>query len=375
MIPLVKNLRSGLCKSHLGMIVMATWVNFRRWEGAYIMSNLASKHLLIRNSNLAGMEYGMLRDFEDEISRVTGAQISTIPSNKYTNLANKRFGHGTRYKSARNVIPKTDLSIPSDVDVVWVILMGPENFCLDLFKNWYVPGKKYILYFFDTLEHQYELTTSISNKWNWDLLISSFPDAIEPLQKATQKKWHFIAQGVKGGRFESVPFSERNIGFSSYGRRDARIHSSIEKFCSSNNIYYDYTAWSGIGNGIDPRSFYRQYSWHVCHSMFNVCYPVEQTHPNRAGSLKPITCRWFEVLAAGTPIIGAIPGHASYKEVVGTDFHIKLPLRESSGETIDRLENAWSNRQMYLSEAHELSRQLSAQNSWQQRIESILERL
>ena len=83
----------------------------------------------------------MLRAFEDEIVKQTGAEVFEVPYYGSSSLLN-RMGHGMRFDKARNYLTKK--SLPVEADVIWYILMGPENYELDLFKEvliGYAPGQ------------------------------------------------------------------------------------------------------------------------------------------------------------------------------------------------------------------------------------------
>ncbi len=106
------------------------------------------KHLVLTNATLSGLQYGMLRDFEDEIVRITGADRVTAPIRSMPTFVAKRLEHGTRYSKFRRWIPKEKHELKADV--LWVVLMGPESFTLDLYKGWDKSVGLKILYLFDT---------------------------------------------------------------------------------------------------------------------------------------------------------------------------------------------------------------------------------
>lgn len=179
-------------------------------------------------------------------------------------------------------------------DVAWCILMGPENYQLDLFKNWNIRCKTKILYLFDTLPAQYPLIKRLFSNNIWDILITSFNDAVADLENITGRKWHSIEQAADIDLFKPVPVNDRLIHFSSYGRRYPEVHLAIKDFCVSNGLCYDYTTHDGKHPVVDSTELYRQYAWHLSHSLFTLSWPVELTNPSRAGHLHPITCRWFK---------------------------------------------------------------------------------
>ena len=175
------------------------------------------KHVVVSNFALNGFEYGVLRDFEDEVIRVTGAELVAMPKRQLPKFIGHRVGHGTRYSSLRRFIPKVEHNFKADV--LWFILMGPENFSLDLFKNWDQGVGIKVLYLFDTFERQLPSIRRVLQSTHWDYTITSFHGAIPFLEEQTQRQWYAVPQGVKLERFEPVSKEEKVISFSAYGRR------------------------------------------------------------------------------------------------------------------------------------------------------------
>ena len=330
------------------------------------------RHLVLSDPGLRGPEYGVLRDFEDEICRVTGGSRLTIPVTRRLAVAQKYCANGFRYRTLRKFFPRADL--PVAADVVWAVLMGPENLTLDLFRQW-DKGTKKILYLFDTMPTQMPALKFILSRSKWDLLLCSFPDAVEVLKRETGLPWTCIPQGVLPARFRPVPFNERQIGFSSYGRRIDSIHQAVQEFCAKWGIYYDFSLWSGLRGDVSNLDAYRAYAWHLSHSVFTLAYPVETTHPARAGSLSPITCRWFEAAAAATPIVGMTPSHPEYKAILGNDFHVPLDPKLGRQEALERLEVIWRKREELSKEAVYLAERDSAKWTWESRVRAILDTL
>jgi len=118
---------------------------------------------------------------------------------------------------------------------------------------------------------------------------------------------------------------------------------------------------------------YNHYAWHVSHSMFNVCWPVELTDPRRAGTFNPITCRWFEVAAAGTCIIGKKPANEYFDSILHPDLVVEMDPFKKRKELIRDLQKLWQNRETHL----KLSQQLRNENiyrwTWKNRVERMLQ--
>ncbi|HVZ97120.1 MAG TPA: hypothetical protein VG847_09615, partial [Chitinophagaceae bacterium] len=263
------------------------------------------KHVVIKDDRLNGWEYGMLRSFEMAIVEETGASVFEIPKYEFVPGLLPHFGQGMKRGVYRKYFPKQEMKL--ECDVAWCILMGPENYRLDLYTQWDKTCKIKILYFFDTLPGQYPLIKRILSNHSWDILITSFNDAVDDLEKITGRKWHCVEQAVDKRLFHPVSFNERKIQFSAYGRKYPVFHQVLKDFCGSNGLYYDYTTHDAKHPVEDATELYRQYAWHLSHSVFTVSWPVELTSPARAGHLHPITCRWFEAAASGTAIIGKQP--------------------------------------------------------------------
>lgn len=327
------------------------------------------KHILLYNPRLRGWEYGMLRAFEEEIVRQTGALKVEVPafgSDKYM----QHLGHGIRWSAARKFLPKK--SLPIDADVLWYILMGPENFELDLFKDWNAKARHRIVYLFDTLEPQFQLTHHLFSNDDFTTRYTSFHDAVPALEKITSREWLALAQGVPTALFRPVPVDQRVIDFSAYGRRWEPFHQVLREFCDNNQLYYDYTTHMGKIPNANEGELYRQYAWHLSHSKFTVSWPVELTNPVRAGRLHPVTCRWFEAASAGTPIIGRKPDNPVFDEVLVADLVMDIDPHADKKTMWKRLDQIWEARHSYLERSAKISMQNAERWSWETRVSAII---
>jgi Glycosyl transferases group 1 len=329
------------------------------------------KHVVPTNPDLNGFEYGMLRDFEEEIIRITSGDRVVMPRRQLPKFIKHRIGHGTRYGSLRNLVPKIECDLKADV--LWVILMSPENFPLDLFKNWDRHVGVKVLYIFDTLsEAQLPAIRRVLRSAKWDLAITSFHGAVPFLEEQTQTKWHAVAQGVKLDRFTPVSIEEKFISFSAYGRRLDNIHQSIKEYCWQTDKYYEYTTATGLQPQLDPRENYRQYAWHLSHSFFTFGWPVELTNPQRVRLFSPITCRWFEAAASGTVILGQPPQDPEFEKIFGSDLVIPIDYTNSQDNLKLIWEELWENRHYYLQSALKTRERLVENLSWESRVWEIL---
>jgi hypothetical protein len=330
---------------------------------------MALKHVLLKNPRLQGWQYGMLRALEDEIVRQTNATVMEVPDYGLKPVL-KRVGHQMRWDPARKLLPRKPLDV--EADVIWYILMGAENYELDLFKDWHKHAKHRIVYLFDTLEVQFDLTQKLFSDDLFNIRITSFEDAVEHLQTITGKRWHAIEQAVPESLFHTVAEKEKVIGFSSYGRRYPRFHEALLEFCQQNNIYYDYTTHDGNHPAAPPDELYYQYAWHLSHSMFTVSWPVEMTHPARAGRLHPITCRWFEAASAGTVIIGKKPGNRLFNQMLHPDLVIEIDPFAEKQSLQKQLAEIYQQRSVLLGKARDISTTHIEGWTWMNRVKRMI---
>jgi hypothetical protein len=331
-------------------------------------SMVSERHIVLVNQELSGLEYGMLQDFQDEIARLTGAMgVPVPPSGRLT----KRFGLGTRYSRLRRFISQGGF-YPA-ADVLWTVLMGPEDYTpLDVFKEWDRRAGFKILYLFDTMERQLSSIRAILRSAKWDLTITSFQGAVPFLEAQTQRRWFAVPQGVKLERFRLGAAQNRVIDFSAYGRRLRNVHESVKRFCAETGHYYEYTTTSRLMPGIDAREQYDQYAWRLRHSVFNFCWPVETTNPDRVRTFSPITCRWFEAAASGTVVVGQPPKDPGFPEMFGEDFVVPLAPQCNDDELIPFWSRLVEGRDAHLEAARRRYLKLSDNWSWERRIKDIL---
>src|SRR5664280_428873 len=125
------------------------------------------QHVLLTRPGQVGFQYAVQNDFEEEIVRLTGAQLQATPTRQLPSAIARRLQHGTRYGFLRSYIPRKTYDLRADV--LWVPLMGPENFELDLYKHWSQTSGYKILYLFDTFEYQLQSLRRVLNAAHWDL--------------------------------------------------------------------------------------------------------------------------------------------------------------------------------------------------------------
>lgn len=326
------------------------------------------RHVVLTNPSLRGLQYGMLRDFEDEIVRLTGAERVMAPSRSFPRFISERLGHGTRYSEMRKWVPKEEYELKADV--LWVILMGPESFTLDLYKGWDKHVGLKILYFFDTYDAQLPSIRRVLRSTDWNFISTAFHGAKSFLEEETQHEWNVVRHAVNLNRFRPAPKETRVIDFCAYGRRFEPVHSAMKEFCGRNGKYYDYTTTASVQAELDARDHYAQYAWHLRHSVFNFCWPVEVTNPGWAKMHSPITCRWFEAAASGNVILGQAPVEPGFAKLFGEDAVIEVD--HADGNLPDLGESLWKKRDSYLQQACERREKFSSLWSWETRVSEIL---
>ena len=332
------------------------------------------RHVLLTVPGSHGFQYGMLRDFEEEIVRLTGASVVSAPEFRAPAPVKGRLAHGTRYAPLRRFVPRQG-GFSVEADVLWLVLMGPESSWLDLFRAWDGKVGTRIVYVFDTFAEQLPSLRRLAAAARWDLMITSFHGAVPMLERETGRPWIAVPQGVKLDRFAPVAAAQREIGFSSYGRRVEPVHDALDRWSDATGAHYDATVAATLNPAVPPRYLYKQYAWHLRHSRFTVCWPVELTNPARAGSFSPVTCRWFEAGAAATTMVGQAPSDPIFTELFGEGAVLPLdPAPRSAAETREAIATLWAGRDEHLRVAEARRAERVKTWTWEARVREILAR-
>jgi hypothetical protein len=149
----------------------------------------------------------------------------------------------------------------------------------------------------------------------------------------------------------------------------------LQDFCKQNQLYYDFTTHNGKHPTAPEEDLYRQYAWHISHSIFTISWPVEFTNPQRAGRLKPLTCRWFEAAAAGTVILGKQPGNAAFNDILHPKLVQEIDPFQKKEVIWKQLEHLYANKSSLLTIAREIQQQHRKRWTWNNRVEKILDLL
>jgi hypothetical protein len=328
-------------------------------------------HLVLQNQHLQGWEYGIVRSFEDAICKLTGASLIHYPRPQIPKKLLPYFSQGYKRAKYRHLLPKTEFT-PS-CDVLWVVLMGPETYNLDLYQGWQKSAKKKVVYLCDTLPFQMDTIKRLFSDNDIDLCITAFAEAIPELEKVTGRKWHGLVQAAPVELFYPTPMNERLIHFSAYGRRFPAFHELLIDFCAANNLYYDYTTHDGRHPAAPPLELYEQYAWHVRHSLFNVSWPVELTNPQRAGSLRPITPRWFEGGLSGCILLGQGPQNDMFLKELCNDIVVNFDPFAEKQQMFRQLDNIWSSRIQFFQQFQQHAKANRERWGWENRVNTILD--
>ena len=326
------------------------------------------EHLLIFDPSLQGREYGTLSAFQSSIEHITSCKSIILPEH---NFFEKRFLQSSRWGFLRRFSRKRKLSqFKIHADVLWYVLMGPENYRLDMFNGYeHIPIK--VIYFFDTLPHQFRLISKLNLDSTFNIRITSFSDALEKLEIITKSKWEYVPQASITSRILPA-LTAKSIAFCSYGRSNQRLNKIIKKFCANYNLYFDCT---NEGQGKMKSSnleLYQSYLWHTAQAIFNVSLSVESTHPSRAGILSPITCRWFEAILSRNIVIGHSPTNREFEELFPKGFVQGINLDCTDEEIYRQLEDLWINREeLHYNVYGQLDERFFEKYIWDSRVRDI----
>ena len=301
------------------------------------------EHIIIKDPTLKGREYGTLSSFQEAIQKITAADEILLPE---LGFWEKYFLQVSKWRFLRKFIRKRKIVHNTEkIDVLWYILMGPENYRLDLFKGYEnVPVK--IIYFFDTLPHQFYLIKKLKIHSLFNYQITSFNDAVVYLNKITNSNWYFVQQASSIEYMYDKDLISKEIAFSSFGRSDSKLNNVIQKFCDKNNLIFYRTHELGGKILTNNKELYKSYCWALSNSVFNVSLSVETTNKERAAFLSPITCRWYESILAKNIVIGKKPKNPFFNHLFPDNFVQEININASDDILEDQISILWKNRQI-----------------------------
>jgi hypothetical protein len=151
---------------------------------------------------------------------------------------------------------------------------------------------------------------------------------------------------------------ERDIDILSMGRRYEPLHQAILKYADANGLNYLFRERTGFID--DPMELGRLAS----RARYFVCTPTDLNPLRPTGGFSPLVMRYFEGLAAGCRLLGALPKSGEYEQLLprgamlevnvdGSDFaetfardsadRSWVPVVASASELVRR-EHGWDSR-------------------------------
>ncbi len=328
------------------------------------------QHAIWINNSLKGVPYGSLRSLEQSIIRRYNANPYCSSVSEYNpHRFAKWLGLGTNKSNLRLLIPSRHHQVKADV--FWSVLMGPENFEFDI-NRIRLPQKCIrILYLFDTFPSQYKLVKYMTDHFYYDLLISSFQEALAPLSEVTERDWYFIPQAIPRVFLSDSTSRDRKFAFVSFGRKVSKVDDVIAQFCDTKKLAYVTTDQNAETGAMDELERYHNYADILNKAVFNISWGVRETNPLRSCGIDPVTARWIEASAAGNVIVGTPPVCSEFADVLPGKTVYLLNQQSSCEAIYARLEKLWSNRDALSSEARKYATQYGHRLTWDSRLSQI----
>jgi glycosyltransferase involved in cell wall biosynthesis len=200
---------------------------------------------------------------------------------------------------------------------------------------------------------------------------------LDPCFVAFRQSQKALAKDYPRARFEWLPFGidtnvffprgiQKDIFIYWMGRRYEPLHQAILAYCAAHNLKYVYTVNSGeIPNPGDLGKL-------VSRARYFVVTPPDLDNPARTGGISPLVMRYMEGLAAGTRLLGVLPGSGEYEDLLPLDAI--LQVAPDGSDLARKLEMDAENpdADRAVARASELVR---THHSWERRAEQIYVRL
>ena len=140
-----------------------------------------------------------------------------------------------------------------------------------------------------------------------------------------------LRPGSRPGRYLHLPFAadttvfrdrglERDIDILSMGRRYEPLHQAILAFAEANGLNYMYRERTGFIS--DPMELGRLAS----RARYFVCTPTDLNPWRSTGGFSPLVMRYFEGLAAGSRLLGALPQSGEYQAILPRDAILEVAI-------------------------------------------------
>jgi hypothetical protein len=179
------------------------------------------------------------------------------------------------------------------------------------------------------------------------------------------------------GRFEWLPFGvdtevfrpgdgERDIFAFWMGRRSARLHNALLRYCGSRGLHYRYTLRPGEFR--DPGEL----GTLAGRCRYFIVTPPDLDNPVRTGGYSPLVMRYLEGLAAGARLLGVRPGSGEFEELIPHGALCEVKADGSDLAAILDADQQDAGAWQAVSKACDLVR---AEHSWSRRAQQVFERL
>jgi Glycosyl transferases group 1 len=310
------------------------------------------------------VSYGTVVDFEDAICALADADLVEAPG--YSRRARIRAALRPADKTFRPVIPPRD-----EYDLCFFVAMNPGWISsLRYIDRLRERCKRIVVYVFDTWQGDAAWLRRNRREWALcDLVYVSFPWAVDTFSRHLRCAVEYLPQAASAARF--YPWREnRPIEILSVGRRLRPAHLLIRDIAKRHDLFYHYSE-SEAPDAIDLVES-RELLARLCQSARSqICWPVEETNPNRRGEGSPVTSRWFEAAACGSVVLGRPPRARDFQDLFPYErFVVELDPRDP--REFERRLLAALDDEVDWSARRDLAEFIRARHSWEARSERII---
>jgi hypothetical protein len=148
------------------------------------------------------------------------------------------------------------------------------------------------------------------------------------------------------------------------GRRHEPLHRALLAYCEARGLNYVYSN--------DGRFSTEELGRLASKAQYFVATPPDLDNPRRTGGFSPLVMRYFEGLAAGTRLLGVLPGSGEYQAILPNDAFCQVSADGSDlAERLDA-DRSNPNHQRAVDAASEFVRE---HHSWRRRAEQVFNHL
>jgi hypothetical protein len=184
-----------------------------------------------------------------------------------------------------------------------------------------------------------------------------------------------LTPGSPAGQYVYLPFAadtqvfadrglERDIDILSMGRRYEPLHQAILKYADANGLNYMFRERTGFLK--DPADLGRLAS----RARYFVCTPTDLNPLRPTGGFSPLVMRYFEGLAAGCRLLGALPKSGEYEALLPREAILEVQVDGSDFAEKFARDNADANWLPAVAAASDLVRR---EHGWDSRARTIVE--